>query len=233
MPQYPRYAIYFVPSADSVLYRFGAGLLGYDAFTGKALPFADGIEAQIGDWKQITVDPRKYGFHATLKAPITLAPGKTENELISAMQTFAQTPRAVPVITPVVRAIGSFIAVVPDTPSSDLQAFAADCVTTFDDFRAPLTPEDRARRNVSALSDKQVAHLDRWGYPYVFEDFRFHMTLTGSLPAEQRDSVLEVLQKRFAAMDLSSVAIDHLALLRQNDATSQFTVIRHWPLKHG
>src|SRR5262245_2433152 len=138
MPQYPRYAIYFVPPADSALHRFGAGLLGYDAFTGKALPFADGIEAQIDDWKQITADPRKYGFHATLKAPITLAPGKTENELISAMQTFAQTPRAIPVITPVVRAISSFIAVVPSAPSPDLQAFAADCVTTFDDFRAPL-----------------------------------------------------------------------------------------------
>ena len=233
MSQYPRYAIYFVPSADSTLYRFGASLLGYDSFTGKALPFADDIEAQIADWKQITVDPRKYGFHATLKAPITLAAGKTENELISAIKTFAQKPRAIPIITPVVRTIGSFIAVVPNAPSADLQSFAADCVTTFDEFRTPLTPEDRARRNVAALSEKQVAYLDRWGYPYVFEEFRFHMTLTGSLPAERRDGVLEALQKRFANLELSSVAIEHLALLRQNESTSQFTVIAHWPLKHG
>lgn len=232
MPQYPRYAIYFVPSADSALYRFGAGVLGYDAFTGKALPFADGIEAQIADWKQITVDPRKYGFHATLKAPITLAPGKTENELISAIEAFIQKPHTIPVITPVVRAIGSFIAIVPNAPSPDLQTFAADCVTTFDDFRAPLTPEDRARRNVSALTEQQIAYLDRWGYPYVFEEFRFHMTLTGSLPVERRDSVLEVLQKRFAALALSSVTVEHLALLRQSDGASQFTVIGHWALKH-
>ncbi|WP_424630000.1 DUF1045 domain-containing protein [Bradyrhizobium sp. SYSU BS000235] len=231
MPQYPRYAIYFVPSADSVLYRFGASLLGYDSFTGKALPFVDGIEAQIADWKQITVDPRKYGFHATLKAPISLVSGKTESELISAIGRFAQTPRAVPVITPVVRAIGSFIAIVPHAPSPDLQTFAADCVTTFDDFRTPLTSEDRARRNVAALSEQQVAYLDRWGYPYVFDEFRFHMTLTGSLPAERRDGVLEALQKRFAAIELSSIAVEHLALLRQNDAASQFTVIEHWPLK--
>ncbi|MEH2512971.1 putative phosphonate metabolism protein [Nitrobacteraceae bacterium AZCC 1564] len=232
MPQYPRYAIYFVPSADSVLYRFGASLLGYDAFTGKALPFVDAIETQIDDWKQITVDPRKYGFHATLKAPITLAPGKTEKELVSAIEAFAQTPHTIPVITPVVRAIGSFIAIVPNALSSDLQAFAADCVTTFDNFRAPLTPEDRARRNISALTEKQIAHLDRWGYPYVFEEFRFHMTLTGSLPAERREGVLDVLQTRFACLDLSSIAIEHLALLRQSDVASQFTVIGHWPLKY-
>lgn len=233
MPQYPRYAIYFVPSADSALYRFGADLLGYDSFTGKALPFTDGIEAQIADWKQITVDPRKYGFHATLKAPITLAPGKTEGELISAMQAFAQEPRTIPVITPVVRAIKSFIAIVPNAPSPELQAFAADCVTSFDDFRAPLTPEDRARRNVTALTEKQVAYLDRWGYPYVFEEFRFHMTLTGSLPPERRDGVLEILQKRFADLALNSIAVGHLALLRQNDAASQFMVIKHWPMKHA
>jgi putative phosphonate metabolism protein len=233
MPQYPRYAIYFVPSADSTLYRFGASLLGYDSFTGQALPFADGIEAQIADWKQITVDPRKYGFHATLKAPITLAPGKTEDELISAMQAFAQKPHAIPVITPVVRAIKSFIAVVPNTHSADLQTFAADCVTSFDDFRAPLTPEDRDRRNVAALTEKQVAYLDRWGYPYVFEEFRFHMTLTGSLPGERRDGVLEILQKRFAALSLGTVRIEHLALLRQSDASSQFTMIKHWPIEHA
>jgi putative phosphonate metabolism protein len=233
MPQYPRYAIYFVPSADSALYRFGASLLGYDAFTGQALPFVDGIEHEIEGWKQLTVDPRKYGFHATLKAPITLAPGKTENELTAALQAFARTPRAIPIMAPVVRAIGSFIAIVPDVPSPDLQTFAADCVTAFDDFRAPLTEEDRARRNIAALTDKQIAHLDRWGYPYVFEEFRFHMTLTGSLPSERRAPVLDVLQKRFAALDLRSIPIDRVALLRQSDATSGFTVIEHKPLKQS
>src|SRR5689334_21552113 len=107
MSQYPRYAIYFVPSADSALYRFGARLLGYDSFSGKALPFADAIEAQLLDWKEISGDPRKYGFHATLKASMTLASSKTESELASVMQAFAQRPRAIPVTTPVVRAIGS------------------------------------------------------------------------------------------------------------------------------
>ena len=73
-------------------------------------------------------------------------------------------------------------------------------------------------------------HLDRWGYPYVFEDFRFHMTLTGSLPAERRTELLDVLQKRFAALDLQSASIDRLALLRQSDATSNFTIVSDWQL---
>ena len=231
MSQYPRYAIYFAPSTDSTLYRFGADLIGYDAYTGQPLPFAKGIEADIEGWTRFTTDPRKYGFHATLKAPISLAPGKTENELIAALGDFAQMPRAIPVIAPIVRNIGSFVAITPDGPSLPLQKLADACVADFEEFRAPLTEQDRERRNVAALTSRQVSHLDRWGYPYVFEEFRFHMTLAGSLPHERRAAVTEILQKRFDRLEVKSIAIDRLALFRQNDAGSSFTIIGHWPLQ--
>jgi putative phosphonate metabolism protein len=231
MPQYPRYAIYFVPPADSAFYRFGASLLGYDTFEGKPLAFPEGIEAQIGGWKNITTDPRKYGFHATLKAPMSLAAGRNETELMAAVQKFVRTPREIPTIATAVHPIGSFIAVIPETPSPALQKLVDDCVTTFDSFRAPLTPEDRARRDVAALTEKQIEYLDRWGYPYVFGEFRFHMTLTGSLAAERRDPILAILQARFAALGIRSLKIGEVALLRQNDIKSNFTVIAHAPLQ--
>lgn len=231
MPQYPRYAIYFVPPVASALYRFGAELIGYDAYTGQPQSFADGIETEVEGWKQLAADPRKYGFHATLKAPISLAPDRSENELAAAMQEFARTPRSIPVIVPTVRSISSFIAIVPDDPCPELQKLAEDCVIAFDSFRAPLTGPDRERRNVSALTHRQIKYLDRWGYPYVFEEFRFHMTLAGSLPAERLGPVTEVLRKRFAALELKSISIDRLALLRQDDAASGFTLIHHWPLQ--
>ncbi|EKS42327.1 DUF1045 domain-containing protein [Afipia clevelandensis] len=230
MSQYPRYAIYFVPAADSVLYRFGASLIGYDAYAGQPLAFAPNIESEVDGWARFTGDPRKYGFHATLKAPIALAANRTEGDLISAMAAFARTPRAIPVITPTVRSISSFIAVVPDPPCEALQAFARDCVTAFDGFRAPLTAADRERRNASVLSGRQIAHLDRWGYPYVMDDFRFHMTLAGSLPADRLESVTAILRDRFAALNLETIAIDRLALLRQDGATTRFTIVHHWPL---
>jgi putative phosphonate metabolism protein len=231
MPQYPRYAIYFLPPADSALYRFGASLLGYDAFAGAPVSFADGIEVQTDEWNKITADPRKYGFHATLKAPMSLTEGRSESELMATVHEFIHAPREIPVIAPAVRAIDGFIAVVPDTPSPALNKLADDCVTTFDSFRAPLARQDRARRNVAALTPRQIEYLDRWGYPYVFDEFRFHMTLTGSLSAERRNPLLTMLQKRFAALDIRSLKISEVALLRQNDAASSFTVIAHLPLQ--
>jgi len=233
MPSYPRYAIYYVAAAGSDLDRFGAPLLGYDALSGADLPFPDGMMRKVPDWRDLTKDPRKYGFHATLKAPMTLAPGKTEAALLAACEAFARTPRPIPAIRPVVDSISGFIAVVPAERSAELERLAADCVRELDSFRAPLTPEDRARRNPSALTPRQHEYLDCWGYPYVLEDFRFHMTLTGRLDVERRQPVLTLLRDRFAALGLRTLAIDRIAVFRQDDAEARFRILTHFVLTQG
>jgi hypothetical protein len=134
------------------------------------------------------------------------------------------------VITPVVNSISGFLAVVPTEPSAELERLAADCVSAFDSFRAPLAPEDRARRKPEKLTPRQCDYLDRWGYPYVMEEFRFHMTLTGRLGSERREPLLAMLRQRFAAIGLTRLAIDGIALFRQDGAASRFRIIGHWPL---
>ncbi|MCG6205569.1 DUF1045 domain-containing protein [Rhodopseudomonas sp. HC1] len=225
MSNFPRYAIYYLPPPGSALDHFGAALLGYDVFSGADVPFPPEMLQAVPDWADVTTEPRKYGFHATLKAPIALASGLTEAELLWACATFAETPRAIPVITPVVRAIGSFIALVPSLPSEELAQLAADCVRSFDSFRAPLSAEDRARRNPARLTPQQVQYLDQWGYPYVMEEFRFHMTLTGSLPRDRQEDLLGQLRKQFAALDLGTLAIDRIAVCRQDEAGERFRSI--------
>jgi putative phosphonate metabolism protein len=230
MTNTPRYALYYAPAPRSELGRFGAHLLGYDAFSHKTLRFPVDIEQALPDWGELTQDPRKYGFHATLKAPFIVADGKTEAELLAACAEFAAMPRPIPVIAPVVGAIDDFIAIVPSQPFAELEALAADAVSRFDDFRAPLTAKDRARRNPDRLTPHQRDYLDRWGYPYVMEEFRFHMTLTGRLPAERREAVLAILRQRLATLDMHSLAVDRLALFKQSDSSSRFQIVRHYNL---
>jgi putative phosphonate metabolism protein len=228
MANYPRYALYYAPAPGGALARFGAEMLGYDAYRGNDLPFPVGVPP---DWREITQDPRKYGFHATLKAPIALAQGKTEADLAGACEIFADAPRQIPVIEPIIDSISGFIAMIPAKPSPELQQLAADVTRDFDSFRTPLTPQDRARRNPERLTPRQVEYLDRWGYPYVMEEFRFHMTLTGRLETERREVVVPMLRERFASVRLATLAIDRLALFRQDDAASRFRIIAHWPLR--
>ncbi|WP_298885964.1 DUF1045 domain-containing protein [uncultured Bradyrhizobium sp.] len=230
MTDFPRYAIYFAAGADHALSRFGAELLGYDAYTGDELPFPNDALRAAPDWRDITADPRKYGFHGTLKAPMALVSGKTEAELVAACATFAGKARPIPVIRPIVDSISGFIAVIPAEPVDALQELAADCVRDFDSFRPPLTAQDRARRRPEKLSERQREYLDRWGYPYVMEEFRFHMTLTGRLDSERRGPILEMLRARFAGLGLETLDIDRLTLFKQDDAKARFRIIGEWML---
>jgi putative phosphonate metabolism protein len=222
MTSYPRYAIYYVPAATDPLYRLGAEVLGYDGFTGDTVDFPAELR-RLTDWQEVTTDPRKYGFHATLKAPFALAPGCTEADLRKALAAF--TAPMTPKIPLVVSSISSFIAVIPVAPSAELSVLAQTCVEVFDQFRAPLTDHDRARRRPERLTDRQRAYLDRWGYPYVAEEFQFHMTLTGSLPRERHEVLVPTLKSMFAAIIAEPRVIDRIALFYQADATSRFRVV--------
>lgn len=230
MTGFPRYAIYYAAGADHALSRFGADLLGYDAYAADEQPFPADALRVAPDWRDITSDPRKYGFHGTLKAPMALTPGRTEAELMEACATFTGKARPIPVIRPVVDSISGFIAVIPGEPVSELQQLAADCVRDFDSFRTALTAEDRARRKPEKLSERQRDYLDRWGYPYVMEEFRFHMTLTGRLDAERRGPILEMLRAKFATLKLDTLAIDRIALFRQDNAKARFRIVGEWKL---
>ena len=233
MAPFPRYAIYYAPPRSSALDQFGAEMLGYDAWRGATLPFPEDVVEQEPDWRDLSEDPRRYGFHATLKAPMALAEGRTERALLAACADFASIARRIPLITPVVHSISGFIAVVPGERSSEMEQLAADSVCAFDCFRAPLARQDRARRNPSKLTARQVEYLDRWGYPYVMEEFRFHMTLTGRLDDAKREPVIAMLRKRFACLKLTKLAVDRIALFKQAEAKAQFTIIGEWPLRAG
>jgi len=219
-----RYAIYFVPGADTDLYRFGASVLGYDCYTGgDCAP----IEGADGSWHDTVREPRVYGFHATVKAPFRLAKDFSETDLDRAVRDFAADQPAILVGELVVRELGSFIALVPQNPCPPLDRFVGACVREFDRFRAPLGEPERQRRLAADLSARQIENLDRWGYPYVFDDFRFHMTLTGSLPPAERSRALQLLCGKFEQLRHARLlVVDRIVVARQTDAATPFRAIQ-------
>jgi putative phosphonate metabolism protein len=220
----PRYAIYFVPGPETPLYQAGAALLGYDVYSGKPLPFPGGLALGRDDWFALTSEPRVYGFHATLKAPFRLAPGCTAEELAAHLQAFAAVREPV-AIMPAVRTIGRFAALIPAEPSAALDRLAADCVRAFDGFRAPLDDGERRKRLAAPLSARHRENLENWGYPYVFEDFRFHMTLTGQMAQASQEAVLACLRQSLGAIEGRPFAIDRVALLCQPDGNAPFRLV--------
>jgi hypothetical protein len=227
-----RYAIYFVPAASSALYRFGSAVLGYDCYTGGDVTLPDEFAPDAALWRELTQEPRRYGFHATLKAPFHLAPACTEAQLAGAFLSFVALGHRVVRIEPEVALISGFAAIVPREASDAVAALADTCTTVFDAFRAPMSAHERARRVAAKLSQSQVHNLERWGYPYLFRDYRFHMTLTGRLSGDRADVALGQLRRGFRdACGEQALSVDRLALLKQEGERAAFRVICQAELK--
>lgn len=233
----PRYALYYAPAADSPLWRFGSATLGYDAITGDDIPFAAPPGCDPDAWPALTAEPRRYGFHATLKAPFELAAGRSEAQLRAFTHNYAAGLDGVTLAGLKVTALGTFIALTPAQESPALQRFAFALVQAFEPFRAPLRPSDLERRLRHPLTPAQRAYLEAFGYPYVGDAFRFHMTLTGSLPEDRIWPAGQALKQAYAqAVPAGPVSLDRIALFRQESRESRFRLLDSFvlsPLAHA
>lgn len=226
-----RYALYFAPAPSSELAGLGREWLGRDAETGTELPPPACINGAVDWWRAITEAPRRYGFHGTLKPPFALAPGRTPNELRAALVELAQATSGFVLPKLELTEIGDFLALVPSESCGALTALADDCVIELDAFRAPPTDAELARRRMDRLTERQLMLLQRWGYPYVLDEFRFHLTLTGGIAdqAERRRAAL-LLTDRFAAACREPLPAEDLCLFMQPGQEQPFTLVERIPL---
>jgi putative phosphonate metabolism protein len=223
-----RHAIYFAPPTDAPLWRLASAVIGRDAATDEPLAFPAAAPCDAPDWAELTAEPRRYGFHATLKAPFELALGTDEAALLDAARGFASGRTGFELPAPEVALLGSFVAVRPGRPSPELERLAADAVVLFEPYRAPLSEGDLSRRLAVPLTDRQIEAVERWGYPYVFEDFRFHMTLTGSLPEPRREPVRAALAALLAEVT-APITVDAIAVFRQERRDAPFVLVERIP----
>ncbi|MCP4379886.1 MAG: DUF1045 domain-containing protein [Hyphomicrobiales bacterium] len=219
-----RVAIYFTPPPDHAIVGAAGSWLQRDAFMGPVAardPVEGLSHSEIDD---VTALPRRYGFHATLKPPFRLSEGRAVSEVKDALVAFARSRSRTLIPTLALSRIGAFFALTPAGESAEIDRLAAEAVRNFDRFRAPAEAAEIARRRPDRLTVSQRRNLEHWGYPYVFDDFRFHMTLTGPVP-ENRQAIMEaVLRQRFAAFIDQPLAIDGLALFRQPAPSDDFVV---------
>ena len=227
-PCSPRYAIYYTPAREHPLTVAASSWLGRDAFradtTDDARPEADAL---------LTSEPRRYGFHATLKAPFRLREGTSVEDLEQALGRFAASRFPCPIGPLKIDLLGGFFALVPANPIPTLRGFAAQIVEEFDPFRAPMDGDDLERRMSRELDEVEMTNLVTWGYPYVLGRFRFHMTLTDRVPEEQRAGMRARLEEMFEPYLSEDYHIDTLSLFVQEHRSADFVVRSQFALKTG
>jgi len=205
---------------------FTACWLGWDVLSGEPVEHPD-LPLPVD---QITATPRKYGFHGTIKPPFALANGTTQAELREAARDLCATLSPVTLEALELSRLGRFLALTPKSDSTALGDLAAEYVRELDRFRAPATEAELARRRQANLSPRQDALLLEWGYPYVMEEFRFHMTLSGRLDKDQIDRVADMLRPELAPWLETPHRIEALALVGERP-DKNFELIEYLPLE--
>lgn len=224
---FTRYAVYYTPPPGA-LAEFGAKWLGWDIWAGRAVahPHIPGLPNPIAN---ITAKPHRYGFHATLRPPFRLAPDTTEDDLHAALSTLCAQTEPVLLQALELRRIESFLALVPMGETQPLYDLAARLVQGLDRFRAPPDKAELARRRATGLTPRQEAQLVKWGYPYVMEEFRFHMTLTGPLGAAELDVLRPTLAPMFSRLVPAALRLSDVTLVGE-DPSGRFHALHRCAL---
>ncbi len=220
-----RVALYYAPAAADPLWTRGAEWLGRD-------PLADAPRAQpaLPDIAAVTAEPRLYGFHATLKPPMALRDGVTWDDVVRTTRAIAATIPAFDLPALAVADLHGFLALRETAPSPALQALADACTAGADALRAPSSADELARRRRAQLSADQEANLLHWGYPYVFASWKFHMSLTRRLTAEEHARIRPVAKSWFGyALGMPRRVAD-ICLFAQREPGAPFVLAERVPL---
>jgi Protein of unknown function (DUF1045) len=183
-----RHAIYYVPAVATLWWKLGSQWLSNSPDGFDSIPEFRGINRLRRE--QLIRKPAGYGWHATLVAPFHLRADRTQEEFSERLRTVAAQQRPFELKVRV-GLLSGFAAILPAPPSTGhIDRLASTAVTQFDEFRAPLTLNEYKRRRTSICDSREIEHLERWGYPYVFDRYRFHMTLTDQITPLEAKRVL-------------------------------------------
>ena len=223
--KFNRFAIYFIPDQIE-LAQLGASWLGWDIITGQEVRQ---IELSDFDIKKFTQQPKKYGFHATVKAPFRMKGSKTSTELVSTFDEFAEICSPVVLEGLEVKKLGDFLALRPVGSEAELNSLVANVVEHFDCFRAPLTQKEIAKRRRIKLTNIQKALMKKWGYPFVMSEFQFHITLTGPLSQNDAHTAHSAVESLFGDIIKDPFKVNSLCLAGE-DENGRFHLIKRFEL---
>jgi putative phosphonate metabolism protein len=212
-----RVAIYYAPLPDDPLTTLGSSWLGRDPVTNAAKPQPD-----LPGIAEITAEPNTYGFHATLKPPMRLA--GDWSKFMAAVRTMAASiaPFDLPEMS--VADLRGFLALRETSPNAALQTLADTCVEHLDAFRAPPSEDELARRRKAGLTARQEFMLAHWGYPYVFDTWFFHMTLTRRLSNAEKSVILPAAEAWFAPALAVARRVEDVCVFTQATSNARFTL---------
>lgn len=196
-----RYAVSYTPPPYSPLAKFGAGILGYDCFEGVDVPQpgVPGIDPAI--LSLLTVELRRYGFHAGLAPPFGFDIAR-ESELMEMVESLAKQFYPILVGPLTLVHADQFIVLRAASHQVQLTEFLAACHSAFGLFLNP--------------------RVDRGT---VSDTFRFEMRLAGPVPAGAPGDLVTHFQRAFEGFARDELELGTISLMCQDEPAARFRVL--------
>ncbi len=223
---YKRYAIYYAPSENSELDLFGKCLLGWDPYKGVETTKSDLSKLpSFKKFSSLVLTPKQYGFHGTIKAPFKLKNEYTYNDLENKVREISKQIHSFYFDQLIIKKLGNFIGLIP-TNNLKVNAVSNKFVEELDYLRDELSESEIKKRKPHKLTSNQKQMLFKWGYPYVFDEFKFHLTLTSKLNVVEIDDVLRSLQNILKQVNLNKISFNNICIFGQKSDEKFYFVQR-------
>jgi hypothetical protein len=227
-----RFAIYYAPARGSAWWDIGCSWLGRDPESGQRLvpPVLPALGARSRDVPGLARAPQRYGWHGTWVAPARCVAGAALEDVFRVARGWARRQEPFDLHVEAA-ALERFVAIRPATAdgAAAMRALAADALHEFAPLRAMPNENERRRRLNGQLTERQRELLDRWGYPFVLDEFRFHMTLSDPIDANERQMLVDWWNAQIP--QLGPLRIDGAAVFAECGPTQPFLLVARFPFE--
>ncbi len=223
-----RFALYYAPRPQTALAEAASTWLGRD-HENRACSRKESKTLEEKRFAKLTRTPLHYGFHGTLKPPFRLHDATSKKLLCEEIDRFCNQRSPFLLAGLEVGWLGSFLCLRPVKSSDQMNTLARDTVRRFDSFREVMSLVELEKRRTLGLTPQQDALLVQWGYPYVMDEFRFHLTLSSKIKDAKEGKLLEEEARRhFSPGLLLDIPIDGISLFVETDG-QPMTLLRFFP----
>jgi hypothetical protein len=210
-----RYAIYFCPTGDTALGRLGHDWLAEST----PAPELPGISAERRN--ALLVKVRRYGWHATIRAPFTPLAEVAYDDVRRAVISVANACASFELPLRINHLAG-FLALRPPVDEDSPRQLAATCLGALLPLCAAPSGEVLERRS-TGLDAHEISLLQSHGYPYVLDRYRFHLTLSAPATEPEEQAMRHWLEPRVA--ELPPTRVDALSICGEVTPGSAFELI--------
>ncbi|MFC1975208.1 hypothetical protein ACFLXQ_02275 [Chloroflexota bacterium] len=228
----PKFAVYYIPEADSKFYQLGSSILGYDVRAGKPVTMPSELQLELGKfdlaWRTAA---QFYGFHLTIGDAIDFDLNnlpQIETESLAILDCFASPEKFTLYKSQEFIPDWGLPIVLCYDPNEYLRTFHALVVACINPLGTGSGYLERYLENPDQYDDElyKASRIRKFYSPFILGDFAPHFTLLNSYEGANRTKLVQKFERIFS--EFTEFTVNSICLLVQYRAEENWVIYREF-----